>query len=44
VTNLFDRAPPIAANFTDFTGATPTNQTVYDVLGRRFTLGVTVRF
>jgi iron complex outermembrane recepter protein len=44
ITNLFDRAPPIVANFTDFTGATPTNKTVYDVLGRRFSAGVTVRF
>ena len=41
---MFDRAPPIVANFTDFTGATPTNKTVYDVLGRRFSAGVTVRF
>ena len=37
-------AEQIAANFTDFTGATPTNKTVYDVLGRRFSAGVTVRF
>ena len=44
ITNVFDRAPPIVANFTDFTGATPTNKTVYDVLGRRFSAGVTVRF
>lgn len=44
ITNLFDRAPPVVANYTDFTGATPTNKTVYDVLGRRFTLGITVKF
>jgi iron complex outermembrane recepter protein len=44
VTNLFDRDPPVVANYTDFTGATPTNKTVYDVLGRRFSAGVTVRF
>ena len=44
VTNLFDRAPPVVANYTDFTGATPTNKTVYDVLGRRFTVGITVKF
>jgi outer membrane receptor protein involved in Fe transport len=44
VTNLFDRDPPIVPNYTDFTGATPTNKTVYDVLGRRFNAGITVRF
>ena len=44
ITNLFDRAPPVVANYTDFTGATPTNKTVYDVLGRRFSLGITVKF
>ena len=44
VTNLFDRDPPSVPNYTDFTGATPTNKTVYDVLGRRFSAGVTVRF
>jgi outer membrane receptor protein involved in Fe transport len=44
ITNLFDRDPPLAPNYTDFTGATPTNKTVYDVLGRRFSAGVTVRF
>jgi iron complex outermembrane recepter protein len=43
VTNLLDRAPPIASNFTDFGGATPTNQSVYDVLGRRYTLGVKLK-
>ncbi len=44
VTNLFDRDPPIVPNYTDFTGATPTNKTVYDVLGRRFNVGITARF
>jgi iron complex outermembrane recepter protein len=44
ITNVFDRAPPIVANYTDFTGATPTNKTVYDVLGRRFSVGITVKF
>jgi iron complex outermembrane receptor protein len=44
VTNLFDRDPPIVPNYTDFTGATPTNKTVYDVLGRRFNVGIKVRF
>ena len=44
ITNVFDRAPPIVANYTDFTGATPTNKTVYDVLGRRFSVGISVKF
>lgn len=44
VTNAFDRAPPINPSFSDFSGATQYNQTVYDVLGRRFTLGVRMRF
>ncbi|HEY0339547.1 MAG TPA: TonB-dependent receptor, partial [Steroidobacteraceae bacterium] len=44
VTNLFDRAPPLDPSYSDFNGATQYNQTVYDVLGRRFTIGVKVRF
>jgi outer membrane receptor protein involved in Fe transport len=43
ITNAFDRAPPINPGFSDFGGATQYNQTVYDILGRRFTLGVKVR-
>jgi hypothetical protein len=43
ITNLFDRAPPINPSFSDFSGATQYNQTVYDILGRRFTLGVRMR-
>lgn len=44
VTNALDRAPPINPAFSDFGGATQYNQTVYDVLGRRFTLGMKMRF
>ncbi len=39
VENLFDRNPPRAADFSDFNGATHTNETLFDVLGRRYTLG-----
>ncbi len=44
VTNALDRAPPLDPDYTDFTGALQYNQTVYDVLGRRFTLGVRLKF
>jgi outer membrane receptor protein involved in Fe transport len=44
IANAFDRAPPINPSFSDFSGATQYNQTVYDILGRRFTLGVRMRF
>jgi outer membrane receptor protein involved in Fe transport len=44
ITNAFDRAPPIVPGFSDFNGASQYNQTVYDVLGRRFTLGMRMRF
>jgi hypothetical protein len=43
IANVFDRAPPINPSFSDFSGATQYNQTVYDVLGRRFTLGIRMR-
>jgi len=43
ITNAFDRAPPLNPGFSDFGGATQYNQTVYDILGRRFTLGVKLR-
>jgi len=38
VTNLFDRAPPLAPNF-GFNGSTHTNESLFDVLGRRYTVG-----
>jgi outer membrane receptor protein involved in Fe transport len=44
ITNAFDRAPPIVPGFSDFNGASQYNQSVYDVLGRRFTLGARMRF
>jgi outer membrane receptor protein involved in Fe transport len=44
ITNAFDRPPPIVPGFSDFNGASQYNQTVYDVLGRRFTLGVRMKF
>jgi iron complex outermembrane recepter protein len=44
IENLFDRDPPRAADFSDFNGATHTNETLFDVLGRRYTLGAHLRF
>lgn len=44
VDNLLDRDPPRAADYGDFNGATPTNETLFDVLGRRYTLGAHLRF
>jgi outer membrane receptor protein involved in Fe transport len=44
IDNLFDRNPPRAADFSDFNGATHTNETLFDVLGRRYTLGAHLRF
>jgi len=40
VENLFDRDPPRAADYSEFNGATHTNESLYDVLGRRFSVGV----
>jgi iron complex outermembrane recepter protein len=39
VTNLFDRAPPLAPTF-GFNGSNHTNEALFDVLGRRYTVGV----
>jgi iron complex outermembrane recepter protein len=45
VTNAFDRSPPPVPMWSDLHGTTRgTNQAVYDVLGRRFTLGVKFTF
>jgi outer membrane receptor protein involved in Fe transport len=44
IENLFDRDPPRAADFTDFNGATDTNESLFDVLGRRYTAGIRVKF
>jgi hypothetical protein len=44
ITNVFDRDPPIAANYSDFGGSVPTNAALFDVLGRRFVVGVRFEF
>jgi outer membrane receptor protein involved in Fe transport len=45
VTNLFDKDPPITPYYSTFAGySTQYNPSLYDVLGRRFTVGATVRF
>lgn len=44
VQNLFDRDPPVAPDFSSFSGVSQTNRGLYDILGRRFTLGGRLRF
>jgi iron complex outermembrane recepter protein len=44
IENLFDRNPPRAPDYSDFSGATHANETLFDVLGRRYTLGAHLRF
>jgi outer membrane receptor protein involved in Fe transport len=44
IENLFDRDPPRAADFSDFNGATDTNESLFDVLGRRYSAGIRIRF
>lgn len=44
VANLFDRDPPIVANWSDFMGASPFPPGLHDTLGRRFTAGVEFEF
>jgi iron complex outermembrane receptor protein len=43
VSNLFDEDPPLAPAF-GFTGSTQTNSSLFDVYGRRYTLGVRFNF
>jgi iron complex outermembrane receptor protein len=44
VNNIFDRAPPIVPAYSSFTSApTQTNPTLYDVLGRRFSIGLKLK-
>jgi outer membrane receptor protein involved in Fe transport len=43
VTNLFDRDPSIAPSGLPF-GTTHTNTNLFDVIGRRYTLGVSARY
>jgi outer membrane receptor protein involved in Fe transport len=41
VTNLFDKAPPATGYYSTFTGASAQyNASLFDVLGRRYTVGV----
>ncbi|MDT8399303.1 MAG: TonB-dependent receptor [Pseudomonadales bacterium] len=45
VTNLLDENPPVTAGFSTFTAtASQTNQSLFDVLGRRFVAGVRFRY
>jgi outer membrane receptor protein involved in Fe transport len=45
ITNLFDKSPPITPYYSTFAGySTQYNPGLYDVLGRRFTVGAKVRF
>ena len=44
IENLFNRDPPRAPDYSDFNGASPTNESLFDVLGRRYTLGVRATF
>jgi len=44
VTNLFDKAPPLAPTYGDFFGSSHTNQGLFDEIGRRITLGLNFRY
>lgn len=44
VTNVFDRNPPIRGSFSDFAGSVQTVSALHDLLGRRYTAGVRMRF
>jgi outer membrane receptor protein involved in Fe transport len=44
VSNLFDKDPPLAANHSTFGGSTHTNQSLYDVIGRRMVVGALFSF
>lgn len=43
VNNVFDVSPPLVASF-GFTGSQSTNSALFDVYGRRYTLGLRVKF
>ncbi len=43
VTNLFDRTPPLVATW-GFTGSQQTNTSLFDIYGRRYNLGVRLRY
>jgi outer membrane receptor protein involved in Fe transport len=44
VSNVFDKNPPLAPLLFGLLGSYPTNPGLFDTLGRRFTLGVNLRF
>ncbi|HEY8520981.1 MAG TPA: TonB-dependent receptor [Gammaproteobacteria bacterium] len=44
VQNLFDRDPPVAASWAQFSGTRITNDRLFDIFGRRYVLGVDLRF
>lgn len=43
INNLFDVSPPVVGSFA-FTGSSSTNSSLFDVYGRRYTLGLRVKF
>jgi outer membrane receptor protein involved in Fe transport len=45
VLNLFDESPPIVPSFDSFTASSgQANGTLFDLLGRRYTVGMRYRF
>jgi iron complex outermembrane recepter protein len=44
VQNLFDRDPPVAASWAQFSGTRVTNDRLFDFYGRRFVVGVDLNF
>jgi iron complex outermembrane recepter protein len=44
VQNLFDRDPPPAASFAQFSGTRITNDRLFDFYGRRYVIGVDLKF
>jgi outer membrane receptor protein involved in Fe transport len=44
VQNLFDRDPPVAAAWTQFSGTRVTNDRLFDFYGRRYVIGVDLAF
>jgi len=44
INNLFDKSPPVTGTYSTFTGtSTQYNATLFDVLGRRYTMGLRFR-
>ncbi len=44
VQNLFDRDPPVAASFAQFSGTRITNGRLFDFYGRRYVIGIDLSF